>query len=561
MAELMSLADVSAISSSMDPIYTGSAAPLALTAARIHAVLRRTKSMGYHNDLQHIRKLVTADEEEDEEDEGGYLRGKANSPVRANSRRRRSAAPVHRLRIGGQSRSEIVREIVRETNSLPSRHGSIELGSHYYRNVSSRSVSRPHTPSTATSSQRSPSRGRTRRRVIPHSSDTRWGKKHQHAKRSNTSRQRQSIHSESISSSEQAEDPSSSDADDVHDNVSSYVKKGAFRLQYPRGLAEFRFPKSKSQQEPTWHAGDGFSGDEARPDFIFLMTGKHKRKRSRSVSALGQLSVEAENTVKDNAAGSASSQPHLRLSRGSQANIRRREVRDLWPTRENFTDDSIAQKQRITVLGDHSIIKSTSPLTPTPVYMLTPEMRQALPRKRQTSDFENFGRRKRRSQSGYGEYPTLSSTKVPRQYEESYVSSDDGEVGDSPYESVGEESEEQSMGDDESEHIPATVYDSDDGFEMPSEDDSDVRDDQDQYEDEDEDMQDTVPDRKKDKEPLRSSDLGERRMNRAGLLVKATQVQSFLNPSLDEKQVMTEKYLSDGQGWVRRVSAPSVSES
>lgn len=93
MTELISLADLPALPSSMDPLYTGPSAPLALPAAGIRAILRRAKSMSYHGNPQDFRIGLIAGREDDHAE---YTRGRTMSPVRANSKRRRSVAPISR---------------------------------------------------------------------------------------------------------------------------------------------------------------------------------------------------------------------------------------------------------------------------------------------------------------------------------------------------------------------------------------------------------------------------------------------------------------------------------
>jgi hypothetical protein len=107
MAELISLTDLPSISSSINHICTSSSAPLALTAAGIHAVLRRTKSMGYRDDIKENRKSIITYGKGQVDNEDENARGRPNSLVRANSRRRRSAASVHQMEIGGRSRRSV----------------------------------------------------------------------------------------------------------------------------------------------------------------------------------------------------------------------------------------------------------------------------------------------------------------------------------------------------------------------------------------------------------------------------------------------------------------------
>ncbi|KAI8947738.1 hypothetical protein F4801DRAFT_605130 [Xylaria longipes] len=495
MTELISLADLPAIPSSMDPIYIGPSAPLALPAAEIRAILRRTKSMSYQRNPRDPRSTPTVVQKD------GYVefaRSRTRSPVRANSRCKRSVAPISRLGMGTRYPSEVSRR----TNSPPRRPGSVELGSADYREFPSRGVYRPRTQSRATSSQRSPSRGRSRRRdATPQSGHPRREKSRQHNKRSNVSRLRQHSHRRSPSLG-QAEHPSRSDADGHINDVSSFITKGAFRLYNYRGPELFRFPQSRSQPEPSWRAGDGFSDDEARPGFVFLMTGKHKRKRSGSLSAFGQLSLEAEDVVGNNAGGVASSQSRLWPLHGSRGKVRNAEVKELWPTRENFAESTITQKPR------NIAVESQSPtplLNSERAAVSKPDLKRTIPLKRMASGFENLRKGKRRSQSRHSRNPSLSFTRLLPEYEDQTGDDKyDGEE-DGPYERMEDESEQESVA-FEYTYTTVELEGTDSGSDKLGEDSLD---------DLDEDMQDTVLDSEPDEVPSSSCDLGQGPINDA----------------------------------------------
>ncbi|TGJ78829.1 hypothetical protein E0Z10_g9932 [Xylaria hypoxylon] len=267
---------------------------------------------------------------------------------------------------------------------------------------------------------------------------------------------------------------------------------------------EFRFPKPASQPEPTWCPGDGFSDDEVKPDFAFLMTGKRKRKRSRSLSAFGQLSLETENTGNDSAAGATSGQLHLRGSHGYGGRARRTEVKDLWPTRENFAEHSIAKKPRNAGVRNHGTIESTPPFNPRCPPMSKPQTKQAMPRKRQVSDFENFGKRKGKPRSCHREGPSLKSTPVSQGYVSEVSDEENNEDRGGLYEQAGHESEQQSVADEELEDIRMTVH------ELESNDNGSVRLGEDNSDDEDENMQNTISDSQPEEVPSSKFGIGER---------------------------------------------------
>lgn len=154
--------------------------------------------------------------------------------------------------------------------------------------------------------------------------------------------------------------------------------------------------------------------------------------------------------------GVTSSQPH-RL-RGLQRNVRRKTVKDLWPTRDNFSEDLVVQKPGAVAIKDGNIVQSTPLFSPTPMPSSTLEMKQAKLQKRRASDFENF-RRKRRSQSRRDDensvvFPTASP-------EHRYQSSDDGyneeEGGFCGQERDESEGEQQSATDQQLQYVPGTA--------------------------------------------------------------------------------------------------------
>ncbi|GAW18601.1 hypothetical protein ANO14919_080790 [Xylariales sp. No.14919] len=278
--------------------------------------------------------------------------------------------------------------------------------------------------------------------------------------------------------------------------VSSYVTKGAFRLHKYQEPGEFRFPKSKSQQEPTWRPGDGFSDDEVKPGFISLVTGKRKRKRSRSLSAFGQLSLETENTAPDSSAGIASSQ---RCLRGRRAY--RTEVTDPWPTRENFMEDSITNNAENAKAQSYGIVSSEPQFIPIYPPMSTLQTKQAMPRKRRGSDFENFGKHVGKPQSCHRKRPSFIFTTSPQGYDSEASDEEDGEERNGLHENVEDESERQSMTDEESEDMSTRIVeDSDNGSVMLGEDNFD----------EDEVMQGTIQDSQPDEIPSGRFEVGEK---------------------------------------------------
>ncbi|KAI0185785.1 hypothetical protein EV127DRAFT_484811 [Xylaria flabelliformis] len=476
MAQLISLTDLPSILPPIDPTYIGPSASPALPVAGIRAILRRTKSMGCDSNLQDFQRTTVSGQNDEQI---RHLRGRTKSPF--------VSVASHGI-------------------NLPPPHlDLVEPGADGYHNLPSYASSRSHSQSDATSSQRSPSRGRTRRRdATPYPGQPRRERSREHNKRRNVSRPRKYIPSQSPPYG-QVKPPSPSNANGPIPDVSSYITKGVFRLYNHRGIEQFRFPKSRSQPEPSWRAGDGFSDDEATPDFAFLMTGKHKRKRSRSLSAFGQLSIQAEDDV-----AATSNQSCLKKSHRSRGKVPSTTVREVWPTRENFAESTINRKPRNITAESHGL---TSPLNSERTTVSKSDMKQIVPLKRMASGFENLGKGKRRFQSNQDKNPSISFTRFLPEYEDQTEDDEQDEQmeDECPYESDVFEYA----------YTPAEV---EGGSEKLDEDSPDNF-----YED----MQDMVPDSQMDEVPSSSCDLGQGLINKAHAVTVAQWASVLLNPGIN----------------------------
>ncbi|KAI1660900.1 hypothetical protein F4813DRAFT_400065 [Daldinia decipiens] len=186
----------------------------------------------------------------------------------------------------------------------------------------------------------------------------------------------------------------------------TYERKGAFRLRTDKGNNKFRFLKPRSQPEPPWRAGDGFSGDEARPSFLFLMTGTQKQRRPDLLPGMGKLQLESEVANKYDVRGSRLSGSKVQHSTPTQREIKSRRciAKDVWPTRENFVEELGPRHRRSTTLENQGVMSSSMLTQPT---FLTPQNGDMFPykpltlRKRKHSDFENFGRHLKESSGSH----------------------------------------------------------------------------------------------------------------------------------------------------------------
>ncbi|KAI1498677.1 hypothetical protein F5X99DRAFT_392676 [Biscogniauxia marginata] len=385
------LGDVPTISSAMDPISSRSTVPRRpLTAARVDAVLRRTKS--FNGDDHHFTTIGSLPSGQGDDS----MRGRPDSPVRANSRRRRSVASAP----GGRRGSQLPRQ--GRTLSSGRQH---PLGARDARGdtIPSRNISRASSQHRGISHQRSPSRGRNRRRSTPHPDPARSQQHRSLHRQRNSSERRECESNENIKelfkvskATSNANTEGSRQSTEICSNTdnpgSSYVAKGTFLLHKTPERAGFHFPKATSQPEPSWRPGDGFSGDEAKPGFIFSLTGNRKRKRSRSLPGIGKLQVEAEIVEEQIQNGPSAIRPWTGHLMQRRVNPSSTGVKEIWPTIENFEDGSISKVRKRTETQSQKRARSTTTLTPTPDLMPKSVYQQVPLRNRGISDFENFGR-------------------------------------------------------------------------------------------------------------------------------------------------------------------------
>ncbi|OTA94299.1 hypothetical protein M434DRAFT_384038 [Hypoxylon sp. CO27-5] len=386
------------ISLSADPISTSSTSPRPLTGTGFVAVLpERTRSLNIDGKVVSERASVRSHATDER-------RARSASPVRTNAKRRRSVAPAPGDDLGRQSsRTNNSTTSTDRDGSFPNSDASLGISSR-----------RSHTPK-----QREPSRGRTIRRATSYPNEDEPRKRQKLNGKDTTLSKIATGRTESIKNSfatikgpEKLIIPplplsGNVDHDDGNGNI-AYERRGSFRLKKSKTVDEFRFPKSPSQPEPIWRAGDGFSSDEAKPDFMFLVTSTHKQRRPGPLPGMGKLQLEVENPSKEDLHGLGISQP--KVQRLSQYKIKRRRgaVKDVWPNRENFSEELDVRKRNPTVPEDGIIIPSTVPPQPTPkprareMSMYNPRPSRA----RKPSDFEHFGQRLQKS----GEPSTTDDT-------------------------------------------------------------------------------------------------------------------------------------------------------
>ncbi|KAI0010026.1 hypothetical protein F4779DRAFT_617058 [Xylariaceae sp. FL0662B] len=396
------LHELPTIPPSMDPISTCSTIPRPLSSVEDGTGMRRSISMNI--DDRHSNGEDEAAEFDDDGDDGE--RGRQASPIRANVRRRRSAASAPGNYLDNRPLSSLsVRSMARGRQDSAVNSSGPSIPSF------SRQRSTTSAQQAGTSSRRTPSRGRPRRRLASFPDVEGSRKKRRANEKSRDTRESINERNSSIkhsfrvtkrpSSLAPAQLPLSGDENSGgSDKQTAYEIQGAFRLQKNKGTEGFSFPKPLAYSEPIWRAGDGFSGDEARPGFMFLMTGTHKRRRSRSPPGMGRLDLEKESESRSNLGGSVMVRPKIERFTQTQMKHRRGEIKDIWPTVDNFSDASIVRARNPTVPASQEIIPSTIPPQPTPI----PRARDApdpsvSSRKGGRLNFEDFGRRLRRIMS------------------------------------------------------------------------------------------------------------------------------------------------------------------
>ncbi|KAK8868891.1 hypothetical protein PGQ11_007469 [Apiospora arundinis] len=113
------------------------------------------------------------------------------------------------------------------------------------------------------------------------------------------------------------------------------VLKGGFVIKTP-STEQYKYPTPSSQPEPVWRAGDGFSEDEAAPDFLFYITGTRKRRRPLTLPGMGQLPTGMDETE------NPSIRPSNKRSRGigvyENIDLLRGGQKEPWPTKTDFED-------------------------------------------------------------------------------------------------------------------------------------------------------------------------------------------------------------------------------
>ncbi|KAI1141936.1 hypothetical protein F5Y05DRAFT_422205 [Hypoxylon sp. FL0543] len=432
----LELHELPMISSSVAPVSTNSTLPLSSIGTGATAVLpERTRSL--HIDGKLISERVAAHNRIPD-----GRRGRSATPIRAQAKRRRSVASAPGGDLGYQSSR--INDSTRPAGG-DSSHPNNEI------------LARPPSRRSEVTKEQELPRGRTIRRATSYPGGFESRKRRKLNGESRTSSKSVAEKTERTKNTTKGSEkivlaplPLSGDSEqnDGESNL-AYERKGAFRLKKrSKGADEFRFPKARSEPEPLWRAGDGFSSDEAKPDFMFLVTSTHKQRTSASLPGIGKLPLEVEDANKENLHGSGISKPKVQRPSKYKLKRLRGTINDVWPNRENFSEELEVRKRNPTVPEDKEIIPSTvlPKSTPEPRARETFSYNPHLSRARKHSDFEHFGQRPGKSD----EFHTTSVTR-PQTLQAFHIGQPESGDEECEYEEEYETGEDYEL-------VPATDY-------------------------------------------------------------------------------------------------------
>lgn len=119
---------------------------------------------------------------------------------------------------------------------------------------------------------------------------------------------------------------------------------GRFLVSAPTD--SYRFPV-KRETEPLWQSGDGFSDDEAVPDFLFYATGHKKRAKQTSLPGFGTLPLLPISD--EDSTGARNSQKRQKVEQAGYVQLAtklREGAKDPWPTFENFVESKLPARTK-----------------------------------------------------------------------------------------------------------------------------------------------------------------------------------------------------------------------
>ncbi|KAK9771225.1 hypothetical protein SCAR479_12090 [Seiridium cardinale] len=401
---LVSVEQVPSIGS-VDPV--SSLAPhLPTQPTRAHAPLRKAKSFAHRNRSNDIAGDAKFGSQREE--------SRSSSPVLATYKRQRSAASTTQIEVPDSQESSSWRPNRHRSKSATrasngSRNSAVSTSGSVYGSDDRGSCEYDQDPVELT--RHAQSRGRTRHRtptpfaVVPETqlssslnlstrSPSRDNVAHHQDSRSRNRLTLVQEHDEQVTNILALRGNSSN-------NGQAQQKRrptnGAFLLRQESESEsdEFRFPVPRSQPEPVWHPGDGFSSDEATPDFVFYVTGQRKRRRPRSLPGLGRLSLgsvgEKGGSIRDAKKRQRTGQPFV----SRKAKLLRGAAKDTWPTYDDFMSSTLPLRPRQPPAQESSGILQPSAEDGSPQARNAHKPRTALKhvakRRKEPLEFQNLG--------------------------------------------------------------------------------------------------------------------------------------------------------------------------
>ncbi|KAF7536724.1 hypothetical protein G7054_g4265 [Neopestalotiopsis clavispora] len=347
------------------------------TQSRIQKLLHRTKSEG---------PAIRHDSLKIPERESGEP-----SPVRANMKRRRSAASVveHARQISRYDACLLWTFVVKDVNQAtdnvfgcrsPARSiaelSSPATGGHSSGSLSQEVDTYGHptdepifNPSPAAAPQREPSRGRRRFRsptpfpIVRASYDVATSEDlpapRRQKSRPDSRRPKDKFHNTEEHGGDRAgrtTSPRAHTSTKARDRPRKACRalKGGFLVTIPKQAEKFLFPVLKGEPDPIWRAGDGFSDEEAAPGFLFYVTGQKKHTKPTLTTGFGTLPLVPAMTMHP-----VSIRHSLKRRKVDQSSIircaalLRGRAKEPWPTYDNFMESNLPVAIQQNLAQDH----------------------------------------------------------------------------------------------------------------------------------------------------------------------------------------------------------------
>ncbi|ETS83181.1 hypothetical protein PFICI_05057 [Pestalotiopsis fici W106-1] len=135
--------------------------------------------------------------------------------------------------------------------------------------------------------------------------------------------------------------------------------KGGFLVSRNVQAENYLFPIRKGKPDPVWRAGDGFSDEEAAPDFLFYVTGQKKRMKPASTTDFGVLPLLP--AMDEHPGSIRHSRKRRKVGESSlidRAALLRGVANEPWPTYKNFMESSLPARTQQSLIQDHAAVRT-----------------------------------------------------------------------------------------------------------------------------------------------------------------------------------------------------------